>query len=59
MSGDFIKRRFEAGKKITISNIFTDMHEYLEEYLPEGRERSLALTRLEESRMWAKEAINE
>lgn len=59
MSGDFIKRRFEAGKTITLSNMFTDVSEYLEEYLPEGRERSLALTRLDESRMWAKEAINE
>lgn len=40
-----------------VRRVFIDFAEYLDNRLPEGRAKSLALTELENSAMWAHKAI--
>lgn len=45
----------EVLDRITVAMI--RMGEFLDDVLPEGREKSLAITKLEESSMWSKAAV--
>jgi hypothetical protein len=46
------KTKFEV-----VSGGFLDLAHTLDEFLPEGREKALALTALQDARMWANAAI--
>lgn len=60
-----LQRRFEyhapdarkAAKHQLLRGLFMDTASVIEEQCPEGREKSLAITKLEESLMWANAAI--
>lgn len=48
----------EVGSKLDdLTFAFIDLGILLDEILPEGREKSLALTKLEECSMWSKAAV--
>lgn len=38
---------------LTVKHLGEELHEWITNAVPEGRERSLALTRVEEAVMWA------
>lgn len=40
-----------------LSDYFYNMGDYLDRALPEGRPKALTMTKLEESFLWAKEAL--
>jgi len=65
MSKEEITRRFTyaAPTDVTrpqheaINTLFLEVAIHLDEILPEGREKSLVLTKLQECRMWSQAAI--
>ena len=44
-------------KHAALREAFTGFMQYLDDVLPEGRHKSLALTQLEDSSMWSHKAI--
>lgn len=43
----------------TVRQNFTQLYDFLDEIIPNGREKSLYITKLEEACMWAVKAISE
>jgi hypothetical protein len=57
---DFVKFDAESIESVAeIKVIFEDLEDEIEDRLPEGRAKSLAMTRLEEAYMWVGKAIRD
>ena len=61
LSNKFYSRELKDTQKDDINTVqsnFTMLYDYLDSIIPEGREKSLYTTKLEEACMWATKAIS-
>lgn len=65
MKDGVLQRRFDVrpqdarklAKQQLLRGLFSDTASVIEEQCPDGREKSLAITKLEEALMWANESV--
>lgn len=65
MKDGVLQRRFDArnldarklAKQQLLRGLFSDTVSIIEEQCPDGREKSLAVTKLEEALLWANESV--